>query len=233
MILIVLLFTGCRGKLVSTSGTTADMPPIKKLVVFGFRSAIPPGGQPDVYRDPVTGGVNTAEPVPGNVAYYMTELLFNQLSESNAYELATPGTAKGVFSQIIATDADARLRVAEILRDVGRSLKGDAVVAGTIHRWRDRLGAEYGVERAASVAFNMYVVDSKDGAVLWRGRFDKTQKSLTENVFDLSVFYRSKGRWLTAEELATIGLDQLVKEMPGQPAKAGPEEEKDKEVHDF
>ena len=220
---LVLLCMGCQGKLVSTTRIQGEMPPIKNMVVFGFRAAIPVGDQPDAYRDTVSGSVHMAEPVPENVAYHMTQALFDRLSELNAYTLAGPGKAKGVFSQIIAADSNARLGDTEILKEVGSSLEGDAVVAGTIYRWRDRLGAEYGVERAASVAFSLYMVDSRDGTVLWRGQFDKTQKGLSENIFDLSLFYRSGARWLTADELAMIGLEQLIKKMPGHPATTGPE----------
>jgi len=227
MLLLFLFCAGCQSKLVSTSRTNGEIPPIHNLVVFGFRSALPVGDEPDVYRDAVTGGVHMAEPVPQNVAYYMTQALFDRLLEDNAYALAPAGKAKGVFAQIIAADPDAKLGGAEILREVGRSLEGDAVIAGTIYRWRDRVGAEYGVERAASVAFSLYLVDSRDGAVLWRGQFDKTQKALTENIFDLGIFYRSGGKWLTAEQLALIGLEQLIKEMPGRPAKTDADEIKE------
>jgi hypothetical protein len=197
------------------------MPPVKKLVVFGFRPAIKVGDQPAMYRDAVTDGYYVAGPVPRNVAYVMTQALFERLSETGAYELAPPGKARGVMARIIDADAGARLEGTRMLQEVASSLQGDAVVAGTIYRWQDRQGADYGVERAASVAFSLYLVDSREGAVLWRGHFDKTQKALTENILDLSVFYRSGGKWLTAEQLAMIGLEQLIREMPGHPAEKG------------
>jgi hypothetical protein len=221
ILLLVLLCTGCQARLVSTDRIKGEIPPIKNLVVFGFRPAIPVGDQPDVYRDAVTDGVHMAGPVPENVAYHMTQMLFDRLSETGAFTLSPPGKARGVFARIIDSDPAARLRGTEVLREVGRSLQGDAVVAGTIYRWRERVGADYGVERPASVAFSLYLVDSREGAVLWRGQFDKTQKSLTENIFDLSIFSRSGGKWLTAEQLSLIGLEQLIKDMPGIAAAKG------------
>ncbi|MCD6307115.1 MAG: hypothetical protein J7M32_12625, partial [Deltaproteobacteria bacterium] len=52
-------------------------------------------------------------------------------------------------------------------------------------------------------------------AVIWRGNYDKTQRSLSENLFDLNTYIKSGGRWLTARDLAVLGLRHLIAEMPG------------------
>jgi hypothetical protein len=46
--------------------------------------------------------------------------------------------------------------------------------------------------------------------VLWKARFDKTQISLSENLFDIQTFFKAKGRWMTAAEMAEIGLEEMV-----------------------
>jgi hypothetical protein len=55
--------------------------------------------------------------------------------------------------------------------------------------------------------------------ILWKSAFDKTQKSLSENLFEFSTFMQSGGRWLQVEKLAMIGLEKLLSEMPGAPVK--------------
>jgi len=60
-----------------------------------------------------------------------------------------------------------------------------------------------------------------DGLILWKARFDKAQISLSENLFDIQTFLKAKGRWMTAGELADIGLTEIVETFP--------REEKEKE----
>jgi hypothetical protein len=72
------------------------------------------------------------------------------------------------------------------------------------------------------VAFDLCLVGRSEGVILWKDRFEKTQKSLSENLFDFSTFVKSKGRWMRAEELAALGLEALVQNLP-----PGREREKD------
>jgi hypothetical protein len=39
---------------------------------------------------------------------------------------------------------------------------------------------------------------------------------LSENLLEAELFFQAKGRWMTAEQLALIGIDRLLSEMPGQ-----------------
>jgi len=64
------------------------------------------------------------------------------------------------------------------------------------------------------VAFDLYLMSTEEGTILWKARFDKTQFSLSENLFDLQTFLKAKGRWMTAEELAEIGLTGFVETFP-------------------
>jgi hypothetical protein len=102
-----------------------------------------------------------------------------------------------------------------ILQKVGKAFGCDAVLAGHIYRWQEREGTAIGVNRPASVAFDLHLVRPNDGAIIWRTRFDKTQRSLSENLLDAETFFQSGGRWLTAENLAILGLNKVLKGMPG------------------
>jgi hypothetical protein len=55
----------------------------------------------------------------------------------------------------------------------------------------------------------------RDGIEVWKGRFDETQRPLSENLFKIGSFFRRKASWLTAEELASVGLDEMLKRLPG------------------
>jgi hypothetical protein len=77
------------------------------------------------------------------------------------------------------------------------------------------VGYDFSAERPASVAFEIHLLNVKDGSTIWRGVFDKTQKSLMEDVFQASSFFKGGGKWLTANQLAKQGIDEIFKTFPG------------------
>jgi len=77
------------------------------------------------------------------------------------------------------------------------------------------LGYDYSVERPAAVAFEIHLIAVGDGRILWRGIFDKTQKSLMEDVFQASSFFKGGAKWLTARQLTKLGVDDIFKTFPG------------------
>jgi hypothetical protein len=110
-----------------------------------------------------------------------------------------------------------------LLKEIGTHFQADAVMAGTLYRWQERLGSDFAVTEPASVAFDLHMVSPADGTILWKGKFDKTQQSLSENLLDWELFRQGKGRWLTAQRLAQIGLKALLERVP-QGRESGGEE---------
>jgi hypothetical protein len=141
------------------------------------------------------------------------------LVERGDYELISPNQAGTVYSKLLSSEDV--LTDAQIFQRMGQVFAAP-VLTGYLYRWREREGTDYAVNRPASVAFDLCLIGRSDGAILWKDRFEKTQKSLSENLFDFSTFVKSKGRWMRAEELAALGLDALVENLP-----TGREREKD------
>ena len=206
--------TGCGARKAVTSEAAARMPEVHKLVFVGFQAGLHSGEPQGVVSDPISGALFTAEPVSRDVVEAMTGLVFDRLVESGRYELISPGQARGGVSRIVVSDTTVGMRPLEVLREVGRSLEADAVLAGYLFRWREREGTDYAVNRPASVAFDLHLVSPADGRILWRGKFDKTQRSLLENVLELPAFFKTGAKWMTAETLALQGIDRMLKEMP-------------------
>ena len=210
----LLIYGGCHSQKTPVSIETHTATPINKVVVDGFHPAMPQGVQPDIIRDPLSGTAFMAEQVSQNVANRMTDILYNRVVAEKGYELVSPDQAKLVFSNIIRSDKDVAISPIEILQEVGNTFKADAVLTGYIYRWREREGTDYAVNRPASVAFDLHLISPAEGTMLWKAKFDKTQRSLLENVFDVSTFMESKGRWMTVEKLAMLGLQKMLAEMP-------------------
>jgi hypothetical protein len=99
--------------------------------------------------------------------------------------------------------------------ELGKELGGDFVSIGFVFRFEERIGSSVGVERPASVGFDIHLIRIKDGVEIWRGRMDETQRPLSENLFKIGSFFRRKAQWLTAEELAGVGMNEALRKFPG------------------
>lgn len=209
---ILLIVAGCRPGALEVEEKSI-LSGNEKIVVMGFRPALGERDMPKTVRDPLSGVVFSAEPVSPRVAEKMNQDLFDRLVSRGGHELITPGQALGAYSSIANREMDLALLPAKMLQEVGKAMDADLVLAGYIYRWRERKGTDYGVEQAASVAFDLHLVRTLDGAVVWKAKFDKTQRSLTENLLDLWAFIKGGGRWMTADKLAGLGLKQMLDKM--------------------
>jgi hypothetical protein len=190
---------------------------LRRIVVSGFHPSIPLEGEAKIVRSPLTGAVFMAEPLSQKVARELTKRLFERLVERGDYELISPDQASTAYSKLLSFETV--LTDQEIYQRMGRIFSADAVLTGYLYRWEERQGTDYAVNRPASVAFDLCLISSSDGAVLWKDGFEKTQKSLSENLFDFSTFLKSKGRWMRAQELAAVGLAELMENLPKGPGK--------------
>jgi hypothetical protein len=91
----------------------------------------------------------------------------------------------------------------------------DAVLTGVITRYDDRQGSALLVDQPASVAYEAYLISARDGEILWRARFDETQRPLFDNLLLAGRFFKGGGVWQTNDTLARIGLERVVKTFPG------------------
>jgi hypothetical protein len=65
------------------------------------------------------------------------------------------------------------------------------------------------------VGFEVHLIRVRDGKGIWQGKFDETQKALSENLLKIGSFFRRKASWLTAEELSSVGMDEMLVRLPG------------------
>jgi hypothetical protein len=98
---------------------------------------------------------------------------------------------------------------------LGRELNADFVMVAHLFRFQQRVGSSIGVEKPASVAFDLHLIRIRDGARVWDGGFDETQKALFDNLLRAGSFFKEGAKWVTAEELAAVGMDKVLKNFPG------------------
>jgi len=101
-----------------------------------------------------------------------------------------------------------------VAQKTGSALGANFIIVGTVWRFRERVGGAMGVESPASVAFAVGLVDVSTGKILWNAHFDKTQRALTEDIRDIKGFLTRGAKWLTADQLARYGVNEIFKKFP-------------------
>jgi hypothetical protein len=112
-----------------------------------------------------------------------------------------------------ATPTDT-LDPARLVSVASQQFGADAVLVGTVLRWRDRVGEKLGASQAAGVGFEVTLLRTPDGAKLWTAVFDETQLPITDNFFNVFRYPGGGTRWLTAEELSQWGATEVAQAMP-------------------
>jgi hypothetical protein len=106
------------------------------------------------------------------------------------------------------------LDTARLVSVAGQQFGADAVLVGTVLRWRSRVGENLGASRPAGVGFEVTLLRTPDGAKLWSAVFDETQQPITDNFFNVFRYPGGGTRWLTAEELSQWGATAVAEAMP-------------------
>jgi hypothetical protein len=88
------------------------------------------------------------------------------------------------------------------------------MIVGTVWKYRDRVRDPMGPERGASVAFDMYLIEISGAKTMWKAKFDETQRPLTEDIRGSKVLLRKGAKWLSADELARYGVEEVFKRFP-------------------
>ena len=106
--------------------------------------------------------------------------------------------------------------VRSLAKKYGQAVHAQKILVGIVWRFRSRgeTADSYSGTSPASVAFAVYLVDVATGKREWRGIFDQTQRTLTEDILGAKEFFKTGVKWLSAEELARIGVKRVFRTFP-------------------
>jgi len=210
---VLLLLTACKTNVVVTE--SSDTPfSVEKLLILPVRDMSAVYGASESIRCPVCGSVVMTGEVAEGATEFMSDSLYSALKSKGDFELVSPGQARGILSKLLSGDAGT-LSERALLVEAGQALNADAVLAGYIFRFRERIGTRYAAKSPASVAFDIHLIRVADGRVLWSGQFNETQKALSENFLHLETFLKRKASWVTAREMAQAGLEDILQSLSG------------------
>ncbi|HSQ84818.1 MAG TPA: hypothetical protein VLM43_08845 [Desulfobacterales bacterium] len=205
----IVILSAC-GKDTIVKGTSPDLSGIKKILILPFKDMASVSGEGANGRCPVCGKVFTTGEVAKDAAEILTENLFDLLKDRKDFELIPSSQAQGVMARLLAGSKQ-ELKERELQLEIGRALNADAIFVGYIYRFRERVGGKYSVDLPASVAFDIHLIRTVDGRILWSAHLDETQRPLSDDLFGLGLFLRRKAEWVTAKEMAISGLKDMLK----------------------
>jgi hypothetical protein len=138
----------------------------------------------------------------------VTAQIYGTMAESSQWRFVPDLTVDSVLDGIPRS-----LPLPERARKLGEAVHADGVLYGSVSRFRNRQGSEFGTRHPASVSFSLALMDVANGHTVWRGNFDETQQALTTNLFNWWQFWRAGPKWFTAQELARLGVEKLLKDL--------------------
>ena len=145
--------------------------------------------------------------VPSYAAEKMTQLFWTRL-QSREGVLVVP---LGDSIKALSSTGDLGKATPEVAAaSVAKLVKADVALIGLVSVFQERVGSRFGANPPASVGFEVTAV-AADGQVLWVGNYYERQRPMTEDVVG---FLQRWGAFVTAEELAQYGVEQMLKEFP-------------------
>jgi hypothetical protein len=171
-------------------------------------------------EDPVRGAVcpickrvsRKGDIAPGSQKT-LARLLQEKMEAIETFKVLPLEKVEEAFSQTDKREYEIKYLRSSI--QLGKALNMDFVFVGYLFRFVERIGSRLGAERPASVGFDIHLIRLRDEKIVWDGRFDETQQPLSDNLLKMGSFVRRKASWLTAEELSSVGMDEMLKRFPG------------------
>lgn len=185
---------------------------VKHIAVIPFQSLTAKTQTGSIVHCPLCGVSSSGGEILKGSEKIVEEIFIGKMNELEGMELIPSARVQSVHKRISSGKPNGPL--VETLKKVGNELNADYLAVGFVYRYIERVGYKYSSERPASVVFEIHLVKTADGSIIWRGFFDKTQKSLMENVLDIASFFKGGAKWVTARQLTEQGMDDVFETFP-------------------
>jgi PBP1b-binding outer membrane lipoprotein LpoB len=96
---------------------------------------------------------------------------------------------------------------------LGRLVAADGALFGTVERYEERVGIDDSDAKPAAVTFSLKFMDMTTKQVVWTSKYSKTQKGFAQSLKNLVNFAQKEGRWIHAQEVAEVGVEQSVADL--------------------
>jgi len=145
--------------------------------------------------------------VPETAAQRITAMVVSALVSRVSLRVIGPAESSAMLDK---GTQDAKPSLQAMVQEVGTRLQVNGVLTGLVRTYREREGSKLGAKPAA-VGFEISLWRPSDGTVLWTGEFFEEQKPLNQDVMG---FFEKGGGFVTAGELAELGVQKVMKAFP-------------------
>jgi len=161
----------------------------------------------------IATGPQDGDPLAPGAPDAVTAELYSQVAIAGGWEVVAQEDVLAAMQKLPPTTVN---NLDENALALGRAVSADGVIYGAVDRYVERVGLDYGAASPAAVSFQLKFVDLAGKQVVWTASFAKSQKALTQNLFDLVNFVQVSGRWVRAHEIALQGVQQAVANLHGK-----------------
>jgi len=134
----------------------------------------------------------------------VSRLVHDAAARQGSWSVVDAAPTRAALEKVPADSPEVRAGV------LAARLRADATLTATISTFHERVGSAYGVSEAASVSIQLLLVRAGEKNASWKADYTVTQEPLAYNLWNLWGVLRGGPKWLTAEELARIGVDEAV-----------------------
>jgi TolB-like protein len=203
--LVGVLFSACSfgpGNIQTRHSSDIETRKIKRIAV------IPPAASVErKTRVPFTSAPPDSKPSEREAADLLAHQIYSTMAAQPGWQIVSESEIEEVGQTLGSLSDAARAQ------RLGELVYADAVLTAQVQRYRERVGNEVGAKTPASVAFVADLVDLRRGDIVWSGRFDETQKALSENIFAIGDISQRGIRWLSADQLMLEGVKKTVNQL--------------------
>lgn len=204
----------CAAQTQATQGSLSDLA-VSRIALMPFLM-----GQLESPNVPITKPLSKSftqleinnQELPEEADQAMTRVVNALLKLRVEERLAPPDQVADAYQVLLADPSldTPRKRAVKL----GEALDTPVVMVGTVWRYRARGALADMPDSPASVGFALYLIDVKSGARFWRGAFEGTQKTLSDDLIGGLKQLDMGLRWLSVEELARYGVKSVLKKLP-------------------
>jgi hypothetical protein len=149
-----------------------------------------------------------SDKMPPDAERIVTAHIYGALADSSHWRIVPDMTVAAALANISPV-----LTPEDRARELAAAVEADGVIFGTLSRFVEREGSDYGADKPTSVSFELKAFARKRDEVIWEGKFDETQEALTTNLLNFWQFWKGGPRWFTASEFIEMGVDRLIEDL--------------------
>ncbi len=180
----------------------------------GKTLAVAPIGCPSLPSEVITGYLlKGASSVPAPTLKKMDDFLVKELLSHCSLKIVSPYLVRQCEEILLRKETSSILGPISFWSRVGRCIPADYILVVQILQFRPRQGGDWGVFVPARVILTMNLIDTRKARLLSSYIFQEEQTSLMENLLQIKKFFRRRGKWVTALELAEEGIIESLKHL--------------------